>query len=82
MAADNVNLVGVKRNLYDYLKLDIEKPSLLHAYILQLAAKLAGQDKFSMLVFSRLWNLDFGARGFRALPRGGWQGIPVPGGER
>ncbi len=59
MAADNVNLGAVKRNLHDYLKLDIEKPSLLHACVLQLAAKLAGQDKFSMLVFSRLWNLDF-----------------------
>ena len=59
MAADNVNLGAVKRNLHDYLKLDIEKPSLLHACVLQLAAKLTGQNKFSMLVFSRLWNLDF-----------------------
>lgn len=58
MAVENVNLVAVKRNLNDYLKLDVEKPSLLHSCILQLAAKLASQDKFSMLVFSRLWNLD------------------------
>ena len=58
MAAENVNLGAVKRNLNDYLKLNVEKPSLLHSCVLQLAAKLAGQDKFSMLVFSRLWNLD------------------------
>jgi tetratricopeptide (TPR) repeat protein len=56
--AENVNLGAIKRNLNDYLKLDVEKPSLLHSCVLQLAAKLAGQDKFSMLVFSRLWNLD------------------------
>lgn len=59
MAVENVNLGAVKRNLNDYLKLDVEKPSLLHACVLQLAAKLAGQDKFSMLVFSRLWNLEY-----------------------
>jgi hypothetical protein len=59
MAAENVNIGAVKRNLNDYLKLDVEKPSLLHACVLQLAAKLAGQDKFSMLVFSRLWNLEY-----------------------
>jgi tetratricopeptide (TPR) repeat protein len=58
MAVENVNLGVVKRNLNDYLKLDVEKPSLLHSCILQLAAKLAGNSKFSMLVFSRLWNLD------------------------
>jgi tetratricopeptide (TPR) repeat protein len=59
MAAENVNIGAVKRNLNDYLKLDIEKPSLLHACVLQLASKLAGQDKFNMLVFCRLWNLEY-----------------------
>ncbi|CAI8805268.1 Tetratricopeptide repeat protein [Pseudomonas sp. IT-194MI4] len=59
MAANSVNLGAVKRNLHDYLKLDVEKPSLLHACFLQLATKLAGQDKFSMLVFSRLWELEY-----------------------
>jgi tetratricopeptide (TPR) repeat protein len=58
MAAESVNLGAIKRNLNDYLKLDTEKPSLLHSCVLQLAAKLASQDKFSMLVFSILWNLD------------------------
>ena len=59
MALDNVNLGAVKRNLNDYLKLEVEKPSLLHSCFLQLAAKLAGQDKFNMLVFSRLWKLEY-----------------------
>lgn len=59
MAAKSVNFGAVKHNLNDYLKLDIEKPSDLHSRILQLAAKLAGDDKLSMLAFSRLWNLDY-----------------------
>jgi hypothetical protein len=59
MAADIVNLGAVKRNLHDYLKQDVEKPSLLHTCVLQLAVKLAGQDKLGMLAFSRLWNLEY-----------------------
>lgn len=58
MAGENVNLGTVKCNLSDYLKLAIEKPSSLHSRILQLAAKLAGQDKLKMLAFSRHWNLQ------------------------
>jgi tetratricopeptide (TPR) repeat protein len=58
IAAESVNFGAIKRNLNDYFKLDIEKPSRLHSSVLQLAAKLTSQDKFSMLVFSRLWNLD------------------------
>ncbi len=58
MASESFNLGAIKRNLNDYLKLDVEKPSLLHSCVLQLATKLVSQDKFSMLVFSRLWNLD------------------------
>lgn len=59
MADDNTNLATIKRNLTGYLRLDVEKPSLLHTCFLQLAAKLAGDDKFSMLVFSRLWKLEY-----------------------
>lgn len=55
--AEKVNLDAVKRNLNAYLKLDVDRPSLLHSCILQLAAKLAAQDNFSILAFSRLWNL-------------------------
>lgn len=59
MAGENVNPGAVKRNLSDYLKLDLDKPSLLHTCVLQLAAKLAGQDKLSMLAFSRQWNFKY-----------------------
>lgn len=58
MALDNFNLSSVKRNLNDYLKLEVEKPSLLHTCVLQLATKLAGQDKVNILSFSKLWNLE------------------------
>jgi len=56
MAGEKLNLGAVKRNLSDYLKLDVDKPSVLHSCVLQLATKLAGQDKLSMLAFSRQWN--------------------------
>ncbi len=59
MALDSFNLGAVKRNLNDYLKLEVEKPSLLHTCVLQLATKLAGQDKVNILAFSRLWNLEY-----------------------
>lgn len=59
MAAEHVNFGAVKRNLHDYLKLDVEKPSLLHTCFLQLGAKLAGQEKINMLKFSQLWDLKY-----------------------
>lgn len=58
MSIEDVNIGAVKRNLNEYLKLNVEKPSLLHSCFLQLAAKLAGQATFNMLVFSRLWKLE------------------------
>lgn len=59
MAQNTVNLNVVKKNLNDYLKLAVEKPSLLHTCFLQLASKLAGVDSLNMLVFARLWSLDY-----------------------
>ena len=59
MAGDNFNVGSVKRNLNDYLKLDLDNPSVLHSGVLQLAAKLSGQNKLSMLAFSHQWNLDY-----------------------
>ncbi|WP_323600766.1 DUF7017 domain-containing protein [Pseudomonas putida] len=58
LAKENFSVGEVKRNLSDYLKLEIEKPSPLHSRMLQLAAKLAGQDKLKMLAFSRHWDLQ------------------------
>lgn len=59
MNDDHVNFGAVRRNLHDYLKLDVEKPSLLHTCFLQLGAKLAGQEKLTMLKFSQLWDLKY-----------------------
>jgi len=59
MAQTNVNLNVVKKYLNDYLKLEVEKPSLLHTCFLQLASKLGGDDNFNMLVFVRLWGLNY-----------------------
>lgn len=56
---DNLNLGSVKRLLADYLKLGlVEKPSLLHSSILQLAAKLGGNSNFSLISFVKYWQLD------------------------
>ncbi|MFV7436609.1 DUF7017 domain-containing protein [Pseudomonas vlassakiae] len=57
LATENFSVGEAKRNLSDYLRLEIERPSPLHSRILQLAAKLAGQDKLKMLAFSLHWNL-------------------------
>ncbi len=59
MAGENFNVGEVKRNLSDYLKLDLDKPSVLHSCVLRLAAKLAGQEKLSMLGFSRHWDFKY-----------------------
>lgn len=52
-----VDFSAIRRNLHDYLKLDVEKPSLLHTCFLQLAAKLANQERLNLLKFLPLWDL-------------------------
>jgi tetratricopeptide (TPR) repeat protein len=54
-----VNILAFKKNLNEYLKLNVEKPSLLHTCILQVASKFAGAERFSMVAFSRLWGLEY-----------------------
>ncbi|MDZ4239768.1 MAG: tetratricopeptide repeat protein [Hydrogenophaga sp.] len=56
--AEPVDFSAIRRNLHDYLKLDVEKPSLLHTCFLQLAAKLGSQDKLKLLKFLPLWDLQ------------------------
>lgn len=48
----------VKHHINDYLKLQVEKPSLLHTCFLQLADKLAIEGKLHMGAFARYWNLE------------------------
>lgn len=55
--AEQVDFNSVRQYLHEYLKLEVEKPSLLHSCFLQIAAKLAGQDKLNLLKFLPLWNL-------------------------
>lgn len=59
MTKDPIDVLAVKRHLNEYLKLSVEKPSLLHTCFLQVASKFAGAERFSMLGFSRLWGLEF-----------------------
>ncbi len=54
-----VNLGFAKRNINIYLRLNVEKPSLLHTLFLQLAVKLAVGEGFNIAAFVRFWNLDF-----------------------
>lgn len=58
LTQEPTNIGLIKRNLSEYLKLNVEKPALLHSCMLQQATQLAGQDSLNMLAFSRLWNLD------------------------
>lgn len=52
------NTGAVKNFLSRYLKLNIEKPSMLHSSILSLADKLAKDEHLDMSVFARMWNLN------------------------
>ena len=47
-----------KCNLNDYLKLEVERPSLLHSCMLRIATELAGHGKIKLPAFLDLWGLD------------------------
>lgn len=48
----------VRQNLAAYMKLEIEKPSLLHSIVLQQALKLGSADHLKVMVFVRMWGLE------------------------
>jgi hypothetical protein len=52
------NTGAVKNFLSRYLKLNIEKPSMLHSSILNLADKLAKGGYLDMATFGRMWDLN------------------------
>ena len=56
---DPPNFNGAKIYLNDYLKLKIEKPSLLHSRFLWLADGIAKEDKLNMGSFARIWKLEY-----------------------
>ncbi len=49
---------AVKNFLNRYLKLNVEKPSMLHSNILNLSDKLAKDGNLDMATFSRMWDLN------------------------
>lgn len=52
-------LVGeAKGYLGAYLKLDVERPSMLHSCILQQALRLASAGHLKVMVFARMWGLE------------------------
>jgi hypothetical protein len=52
-----LNIGKIKYNINLYLKLNTEKPSMLHSCILQIASKCGAEDNFNMLAFSHMWDL-------------------------
>lgn len=56
MSSDGV--AAIRRNLNDYLKLDIGEPGLLHTCMLQQADRLSRGNHLRLVAFSRLWDLD------------------------
>ncbi|WP_445427368.1 DUF7017 domain-containing protein [Alishewanella sp. HL-SH05] len=48
----------IKQYLKWYLMLTVDKPSILHSLILQIANKCASETNFDMLAFSRYWGLE------------------------
>lgn len=56
--AEPVDFSGVRHNLHEYIKLGVEKPSVLHSCFLQVAAKLASQERLNLLKFLPLWDLQ------------------------
>jgi hypothetical protein len=53
-----LNLGKIKALINDYLKLNIEKPSVLHSRVLQNASKCGAEENFNMLAFLRIWGIE------------------------
>ncbi|MBT3298890.1 hypothetical protein HN385_08200 [archaeon] len=54
---DNLPIVDVKKLLFDYLKLNNNRPSLLHSVVLRFSVNYARQhNQFNLLKFFQLWN--------------------------
>ena len=47
-----------KQYLATYMKLSVDKPSLLHTVMLQHALKLGGANQLKVMVFVRMWGLE------------------------
>ncbi|WP_426038010.1 tetratricopeptide repeat protein [Brevundimonas sp. DC300-4] len=55
----NAAVVGeARRYLSTYMKLDVDRPSMLHSCILQQALALASGGHLKIMVFARMWGLE------------------------
>lgn len=55
--ADSASIGLARRNLNTYMKLAVERPSVLHSCMLQVASQLAAQYHLKLPAFLKLWDL-------------------------
>lgn len=55
---DAASIGQARRNLIIYMKLVVERPSVLHSCMLQMASQLAMQDQLKLPAFLKLWDLE------------------------
>jgi tetratricopeptide (TPR) repeat protein len=55
---EKIELYPAKRLLAEYIKLQNERPSLLHSLFLRFADRLLGNEGFNLIAFLKLWNLN------------------------
>lgn len=55
---DEIALRPAKQLLFEYIKLQNPRPSLLHSLFLKLADKLIGKEGFNFVPFLRYWDLN------------------------
>lgn len=58
MASPGESAGRVKPLLQEYLRLQVDRPSLIHSCMLQCASRLAADGKLNMAVFAKLWGLQ------------------------
>ncbi len=56
--AENIDLYLAKQLLAEYIKLQNERPSLLHSLFLRYTNKLIGKEGFNLVAFLKLWDLN------------------------
>lgn len=54
---EKINVFAAKKILNEYIKLNNERPSLLHSLFLGYADKLIGSESFNLVAFLRYWDL-------------------------
>ena len=55
---ENKNVFAIKKLLNEYLKLQCERPSLLHSLMLGVADKLITESNFNLVGFIKIWGIE------------------------